>query len=58
MQVGVIGMTTKKPTDLKIRRAKRKLKVARPEVFKKEPWYASAAMRIGIKTGDDKSPRS
>jgi hypothetical protein len=58
--------TLKKPAQLKIRRAKRKLKVVRGQVLKNEPWYASAAMRIAIKTADErnksdileKSPRS
>src|SRR5215204_3306914 len=58
--MGDIGMTTKKPTarkpaQLKIRRAKRNLKVvARQAVLKNEPWYASAAMQLAIRTADQR----
>ena len=55
-------MTSKKPTrlkvsrakpgDLKVRRAKGKLTIVRRQVLKNEPWYASAAMQIGIKAGE------
>jgi len=47
-------MTAKKPKDLNIKRAKRKLRPVRPKVLKNEPWYASAAMRMGIKTADQR----
>jgi hypothetical protein len=51
-----VGMT-KKPGDLKVRRRKAKLIAVRRQVLKNEPWYASAAIQIGIKaTGQgDKS---
>ena len=42
-------MKAKKPTHLKAKRGKRKLIAVRREVLKNEPWYASAAMRMGIK---------
>ena len=51
-------MTTKKPTHLKVRRAKRKLIAVRRQVFKNEPWYASAAIKIGIKAGDQSNNSS
>jgi hypothetical protein len=41
-----IGLTTK-PGDLKVRRRKGKLIVVRD--LKNEPWYASAAIQIGIR---------
>jgi hypothetical protein len=45
----------KKPTQLKIRRAKRNLKiVGRQAVLKNEPWYASAAMQLGIRTREQR----
>jgi hypothetical protein len=52
--------TARKPTQMKIRRVKRKLKTVRPQVLKNEPWYASAAIQLGIRTADqrDKSERS
>ena len=52
-----IGMTTKKPGDLKVRRRKAKLIAVRRQVLKNEPWYALAAIQIGIKAADrgDKS---
>ena len=58
-------MTTKKPTHLKVRRAKGKLITVRRQVLKNEPWYASAAIHLGIKAADqgdksasiEKSPR-
>ena len=46
------GGTTKKPGDLKVRRAKGKLIAVRRQVLKNEPWYASAATQIGIKAAD------
>jgi hypothetical protein len=56
------SMTSKKPTrlkvsrakpgDLKVRRAKGKLTIVRRQVLKNEPWYASAAMQIGIKAAE------
>ena len=46
-----IGLTTK-PGDLNVRRRKGKLIVVRRQDLKNEPWYASAAIQIGIKTAD------
>ena len=40
-------MNTKKPSELKIRRGKRKHSV-RATMRKDKPWYASAAAQIGI----------
>jgi len=48
----VIGATARKPGDLKVKRGKGKLIAVRPQVLKNEPWYASAAMKIGIKAAD------
>ena len=50
-----LGVTTKKPGDLKLRRRKGKLIAVRRLVLKNEPWYASAAIRIGIKAADQGS---
>lgn len=52
-----VGATSKKPSDLRVRRRKGKPIAVRPQVLKNEPWYASAAVQIGIKAGDqgDKS---
>ena len=47
-----IGMTAKRPSDLKVKRRKGKLIAIRRQVLKKEPWYASAAIQIGIKAAD------
>jgi len=44
-----MGMPSKKPTQIKVRRAKRKLIGVRRQVLKNEPWYASAAIKIGIR---------
>jgi hypothetical protein len=46
------GVTTKKPGDLKVRRRKGKLFAVRRQVLNNEPWYASAAIQIGIKAAD------
>jgi hypothetical protein len=57
---GEMDMAAKKPTDLKIKRTKPKLKAVKREVLKNEPRYASAAIQMGIKTADqrDKSRRT
>jgi hypothetical protein len=47
-----IGMTAKRPADLKVKRRKGKLIAIRRHVLKNEPWYASAAIQIGIKAAD------
>jgi hypothetical protein len=53
-------MNAKKPGDLKIKRGKPKSRTVRRKESKTEPWYASAALRIGITTKavseDDNSP--
>jgi hypothetical protein len=43
-------MRAKKPGDLKFKRGKPKSGMARLKASKDQPWYASAALRIGIKT--------
>ena len=47
-----VGATTKKPGALKLRRRKGKPIPVRRQVLKNEPWYASAAIQIGIKAAD------
>ena len=47
-----IGMTVKRPGDLKVKRRKGKLIAVRRQVLKNEPWYAPAAIQIGIKAAD------
>jgi hypothetical protein len=43
-------MRAKKPGDLKIKRRKPKSGFVRAKASKDQPWYASAALRIGITT--------
>jgi hypothetical protein len=43
-------MKAKKPGDLKIKRGKPKSGIVGLKASKGEPWYASAALRIGITT--------
>jgi hypothetical protein len=43
-------MRAKKPGDLKIKRGKPRSGIERLKASKEQPWYASAALRIGITT--------
>jgi len=52
LKVSRAKRSSKKLGDLKVRRAKGKLIIVRRQVLKNEPWYASAAMQIGIKAAE------
>ena len=48
-------MTAKKPSELRIKRGKRKTISLKRSVLKHEPWYSAAVNKISIASGAQRS---